>query len=269
MIIMIDILTLITYSLTWILIYQRLKLRLQERTISISHYSVKIAWFLALVLHAALLFTDFIKTGNLDLDFIHALQHVTWCLSLLLFITSFKRALETLGLFALPIAMLSLIIGLLPVHGKSEVISLSSALGIHIFTSFLAYGMILLATMQALLLAYQSRNLHQHHVGGIIRTLPPMQDMEHLLFSLIRFGVLLLTLSLLTGFFFMEGFFQQQVAHKVILSVIAWFVFTTLLVGHWVYGWRGKIAVRWVISGFILLMLAYFGSKFVLEYLIT
>lgn len=267
--IIIDILALITYLLTWILIYQRLKLRLQESTVSISHYSVKIAWLLALLLHAVLLFSELFKTGSLDLDFVHALQHVAWWLSLLLLIMTIKRSLETLGLFALPIAMISLLLGLLPVSGNSGVISLSSALGIHIFTSFLAYGMILLATMQALLLAFQSRNLHQHHAGGIVKTLPPMQDMEHLLFSLIRFGVLLLTLSLLTGFLFMDGFFHQQVAHKIVLSIVAWFVFSALLLGHWVYGWRGKIAVRWVISGFVLLMLAYFGSKFVIEYLVV
>jgi ABC-type uncharacterized transport system permease subunit len=50
-----------------------------------------------------------------------------------------------------------------------------------------------------------------------------------------------------------------------VLSLIAWAVFATLLWGHWKFGWRGRTAIRWTLGGFVFLMLAYFGSKMVLE----
>ena len=57
-------------------------------------------------------------------------------------------------------------------------------------------------------------------------------------------------------------------AHKTILSILSWFIFSALLIGRWKYGWRGKTAVRWTISGFAVLALAFFGSKFIQEFVI-
>ncbi|MCB1717000.1 MAG: cytochrome c biogenesis protein CcsA, partial [Candidatus Competibacteraceae bacterium] len=67
------------------------------------------------------------------------------------------------------------------------------------------------------------------------------------------------------GFLFFVDIFAQHLVHKTILSIIAWLLFGILLWGHRRYGWRGPIAVRWTLGGFIVLMLAYFGSKLVLE----
>jgi ABC-type uncharacterized transport system permease subunit len=53
--------------------------------------------------------------------------------------------------------------------------------------------------------------------------------------------------------------------HKTVLSILAWWVFAILLWGHWRYGWRGRTAIRWSLSGFVVLMLAYFGTKLVIE----
>ena len=89
--------------------------------------------------------------------------------------------------------------------------------------------------------------------------------MESLLFQMIATGFALLTLALVTGFLFLEDIFAQHLVHKTTLSIIAWFVFGILLWGRWRFGWRGQTALRWTIGGFIFLMLAYFGSKFVLE----
>jgi len=89
--------------------------------------------------------------------------------------------------------------------------------------------------------------------------------METLFFRLIALGVIALSISLLTGFIYLDNMFAQHLVHKTILSLIAWSVFVILLWGHYRFGWRGKIAIKWSMSGFTLLMLAYFGSKFVIE----
>ena len=93
--------------------------------------------------------------------------------------------------------------------------------------------------------------------------------MESLLFQMIATGFTLLTLALVTGVLFLEDIFAQHLVHKTVLSIIAWGVFAILLWGRWRFGWRGRVAIRWTIGGFIFLMLAYFGSKFVLELIIN
>lgn len=89
--------------------------------------------------------------------------------------------------------------------------------------------------------------------------------MESLLFQLITVGFILLSVTLISGFFFLEDLFAQHVAHKTLLSLIAWCVFGVLLWGRWRFGWRGQTAIRWTLSGFGFLVLAFFGSKLVLE----
>jgi ABC-type uncharacterized transport system permease subunit len=85
------------------------------------------------------------------------------------------------------------------------------------------------------------------------------------MFRLIGAGFVLLTLSLFTGFVFVTNLFTQHLIHKTVLSLIAWTIFGVLLIGRIRIGWRGRSAVRWTVSGFSVLTLAYFGSKFVLE----
>jgi ABC-type uncharacterized transport system permease subunit len=70
--------------------------------------------------------------------------------------------------------------------------------------------------------------------------------------------------------FFSEELFGKPLrfTHHIVLSIIAWAVFGMLLVGRRLYGWRGRTAVRWTLAGFTLLVLGYFGSKFVLEVLL-
>ena len=107
----------------------------------------------------------------------------------------------------------------------------------------------------------------QRHASGFIRALPPMQSMEHLMFQMIGFGFVLLTLTLVSGVFFSEALFGQPLkfTHHTVLAVLAWAVYAILLVGRWQLGWRGRIAVHWTLGGFVLLVLGYFGTKFVLE----
>ena len=111
----------------------------------------------------------------------------------------------------------------------------------------------------------QDHHLHQRHPGGFIRALPPLQTMESLLFEMIGAGFVLLTLALVSGFTFLEDMFAQRLAHKTILSITAWIVFGALLWGRLRFGWRGQKALIWTLSGFVVLMLAYFGSKVVIE----
>ena len=267
MITTLSILAIIAYLITWGLIVVRFRKQLhssEQKTTSL----LKIVWGVGLLFHATILYLPLLQNGSLSLGLISAISHVLWLISLLLFYTTFKCKIETLGLFIIPAVIVSLIASNF-VHTEEENIHLIGNLGVHIFTSLLAYSVLLFSAVQALLLAYQNRKLRKHKPSGLISTLPALQDMEALLFRLIKLGVILLTIALLSGFLYLGGVVERGTAHKILFSIGAWITFSSLLYGHYKYGWRGKIAVRWTLFGSAFLLLAYFGSKFVVEYLLN
>ena len=80
-------------------------------------------------------------------------------------------------------------------------------------------------------------------------------------------GFLLLTLTLASGVIYSETLFglAMKFNHKTLFAVISWLIFAALLIGRHLYGWRGRLALRWTLSGFAVLLLAYIGSRFILE----
>jgi ABC-type uncharacterized transport system permease subunit len=193
------------------------------------------------------------------------LSLVVWSVNLLILILAATRALNALVLLMAPLGALA---ELAAAHSWGGVVpreQLSAAIATHALLSIAAYSLLALATLQAIYLYYLNQQLHNHNPGGISRLLPPLQSMESLLFGLIAFGQLLLTGSLLTGFLFVDDLFAQHLVHKTALSILAWILYSILLWGHWKLGWRGNTAVRWTLAAFAALMLAYFGSKLVLE----
>ncbi len=138
----------------------------------------------------------------------------------------------------------------------------------HVITSLLAWSLFAIASVQAILLWIQDKHLHNRQPGGFIKALPPLQTMESLLFELIVAGMILLTISLASGFLYLHDMFAQHLVHKTILSTIAWILFAILIWGRYRYGWRGQIALRWTLIGVFVLGLAYFGSKAVVELII-
>jgi ABC-type uncharacterized transport system permease subunit len=142
------------------------------------------------------------------------------------------------------------------------------ALTAHILLSMGAAALLFAAAVTALLLVFLDRRLRTRRIADLPKVLPPLDALERVMFRLIGAGFVFLTLALLTGFIFVTNLFAQHLIQKTVLSLIAGVLFGTLLVGRIRYGWRGRSAVRWTLSGFAALALAYFGSKFVLETLL-
>lgn len=135
----------------------------------------------------------------------------------------------------------------------------------HILLSALAAGLLSVAAILVLLLAAQSARLRQRRPLGLLSALPPMETLEATVFKAVLGGFVLLSLSLLSGFLFIQDLFAQHLVHKTVLSLIAWCIFGVLLVGRYRFGWRGRQALRFLLAGYVTLALAYFGSRFVLE----
>ncbi|MFB1487356.1 MULTISPECIES: inner membrane protein YpjD [unclassified Thiocapsa] len=221
--------------------------------------------FVGLALHSWLLWDSIFSHAGLNLGFYNALALTTWTIITLLLVSSLTKPVENLGLLLLPAAALSLVLEATFVDVDFMRPSADWPLKIHVLLSMLAYSLLTLAAVQAILLAVQDSHLRSRHPGGYVRTLPPLQTMESLLFEMITAGFVLLTLALLSGFAFLENMLAQHLVHKTVLSVLAWMMFGGLLIGRFRNGWRGRIAIGWTLGGFVVLILAYFGSKAVLE----
>lgn len=221
----------------------------------------------AMLLHAVVLYHSMLVPGGLDIGFFHALSLVTWSIVVLLLVLAARTPVSSLGLGLFPLAAAALLLALLfgGASNAPTVPTTNHGLELHILVSICAYAVLGLATMQAVLVGLQQRLLHAHQPGGALRVLPPLSVMETLLFRMIAIGFGLLTLALASGFVFLDDMFAQHLVHKTVLSILAWVVFGALLIGHRLVGWRGPTAVRLTIGGIVLLVLAYFGSKFVLE----
>jgi ABC-type uncharacterized transport system permease subunit len=140
----------------------------------------------------------------------------------------------------------------------------------HLIIAMLAYSLFTFAAMHALLMAVAERNLHKKPSLIKLPDFPPLMTMETLLFRVIGGGFVLLTFTLVSGMMFSEELFHQPLKfnHKNLFTIISWLIFGGLLLGRYAYGWRGRTAIRWTLTGFVVLLLAYAGSKFVLEILL-
>jgi ABC-type uncharacterized transport system permease subunit len=188
-----------------------------------------------------------------------------WVINLLVLISSLRKPLHNLFVLLLPFTVITIAISLPQTSSITPRSHLETGVVVHIFLSILAYSAMTMAAVQALILAFQNYQLRHKHPTGWVRLLPPLQTMEALLFELLWAGQALLTLAIVSGIVYLDDIFAQHLAHKTAFSIIAWCVFTTLLWGHYRWGWRGNNAVRWTLFGFVPLAVAYFGSKMVLE----
>ena len=169
-----------------------------------------------------------------------------------------RWALAGLGAAAVLLALLF--------PGSPLPVSASPLLPLHWALGIASYGLFAAAVVHAWLMTRAERNIRQAtdaHAGV------PLLTLERLTFRFAFAGFMLLTATLVAGIFFSEQLYGAGHAmrwdHKTVFSILAWFVFAFLLLGRARFGWRGRKAVRVLYAGAMLLLLAYAGSRFVLE----
>ena len=219
----------------------------------------------AILLHTIALYALIFIPHGMDLGFFNTASLVGWLMAIVALVSLARPKFGNLGLALFPLAGVTIVMAELFPSDRLMVLETDWPLNAHIILSLIAYSLLAVAALQALLIAMQDYRLRQRAPGVWWSTLPPLQEMEQFLFQLIAAGFVLLTLALFTGLMFITDLHAQHLTHKVVLSIVAWVVFAVLLWGRWRFGWRGRTAIRWTLSGFIVLMLAYFGSKLVLE----
>ena len=228
-----------------------------------------------LALHSYLIYGSIFVASELHFGFSQALSVMLWLAVLIYWVESLIFNLEGMHALALPLAAVCSALPALFPGMATPPYTQSFEFRSHLLLAMLAYSLFTIAALHAALMSLLERRLHggtragsgEGLFAGPLASLPPLLTLEALLFRLLTLGFVLLTLTLATGFVFSEELFGKAVRfnHKTVFGVISWFIFGALLTGRYAYGWRGRKALRWTLAGFISLLLAYVGSKFVLE----
>lgn len=219
----------------------------------------------ALTLHAIIVWNTVFLDNRVHLGFFKVSALIFLVINAACITSLLRRPLQNLLVALFPLSAVSVLVSFFAPDTSAVGTAMDGGLLLHISSSILAYAVLTLAAIQSAVLALQDRQLKQHRTGGIVQILPPLQLMESMLFELLWIGVSLLTIAIFSGVIFIDDIFAQSLVHKTVLTIVAWGLFSTLLWGHYQLGWRSSTAVRFTLTGFILLMLAFFGSKLVLE----
>ncbi len=203
--------------------------------------------------------------GALNLALGNVASLVAWMSVALFLAASLGRQTLNLGLIVMPLGLLGLVVGWLAPGEAFLLANLPHGIGRHIAIAIPAYGVLSIAFAQALILWMQERQLRKPNPGSFFPALPALETMESNLFQLTLLGFVLLTVNLVTG---MLNTWQNYGAlllfnHHILLALLAWGGFGGLLLGRRIFGWRGRVAARWTIIAFAILVLAYFGTRFV------
>lgn len=217
----------------------------------------------ALLLHAWAHVRDWQTLQGPDLHFFAALSLVSLGMAALTSFAALSQRIQALGVVVYPLSAALLLLFHFYGHGRAE--ALDWRLMLHAWLALLAYATLAISALLAVMLWFQERALRQRQLHDWLRALPPLTQLETLLFRSLGAGFALLTLALVTGVLFVDDLLAQHLWHKTVLSAASWLVFAWLLYGRWRYGWRGPRAVRLTLIAMALLGLAFFGSKYVLE----
>lgn len=232
--------------------------------VKLKNPAVSCAW-VAVILHAFYIAFNVSENSGFNFSFFSMASLVSLIVALLLLLATLTKPVENLGIFLFPVTALMLVLELGFPEKQRSLVTHNWQMNTHILSSIIAFSLLNIAALQAILLVIQNQQLKSHPPKRYIQSMPPLESMESLLFQMIGAGLFFLSIGLASGFIFLEDIFAQHLAHKTIFSIMAWLIFSGLLIGRSRYGWRGRTAIKWTLIGFLFLLLAYFGSKLVME----
>ena len=223
----------------------------------------------AMVIHGVYVTFKIQTDSGIDLSFFNVGVLVSLTINTAFLIASIRQPVHNLFLIVFSIAIVTIVGSILVDRTATPRTNISPGLLAHILMSIIAYSILTLTACQAAILLIFDSRLRQHISLRFIRLLPPLETMEALLFQWLSTGLLLLTIAITSGFIFLYDQFSEHVTqHHTVLSLASWIVYMALLLGNYLFGWRGSTISRWVLVAFALLMIGYFGTKFVIEFVL-
>ena len=230
----------------------------------------RLAIAIALSFQGMGLYEGLFATGSLRFSFSLAISLMLWLAVLIYWLESFRSRMDGMQPMVLPLAALASILPVLFQQTHETTHANAWGFKTHFLTAMLAYSLFTLSALHALFMGFIEHKLHHKSLDTHRFRLPSILSMETLLFRMIGIAFSLLTLTLISGFLFSEKIFGKAFVldHKTVFALASWGIFAALLFGRHAYGWRGRIAQRWTLAGFLVLFLAYIGSRFVSEALL-
>jgi ABC-type uncharacterized transport system permease subunit len=218
----------------------------------------------ALLFHGSFLGEQLFADGGLRLSIAGAISLIGWQLGLIGLIGAINPSLRGMsaGLLALAAVASMTASGVPGVEANSQ---LAWQIQAHILISMFAYGLLTAGAIVAVYALVQDRRLRSGHFAAGNHLFAPLETTEKMLFGITSSGFIILLLSVVSGFAFVDNLFAQHLVHKTAFSLLALVLFGILVAGRQFAGWRGRRAVYWYLWGFAFLCLAYFGSRLVLE----
>ena len=218
-------------------------------------------------LHLLLTHQQAIGTGQLHLGLGNVASLIAAITCLIYACNSLYSSWSSLPAFSLPFGAF---FSILPIVDPATVQIPNSELfvfQIHLTLSVVAYSILLVALLHTVLLGFVEKKLHEHKLSVFIEHLPSLLSLEKLLITIIWCGFVALSLALFTGCLASSEIQNVvfPITHKTVFSLCSWITLGFLLSGHYIKGWRGKTTRKLYIASFTLLVLAYFGSRFVAE----
>lgn len=224
----------------------------------------------AVSIHALVIYLTLSPQDQWSMGMTNAFSLIACAVAAVFTVLAFLRPIENLGVAVMPSAAIAVLGAWLWPADSQALVTPSKQFALHLSLSVTAYAFLTLAVVQAILLSTQERRLRHREPGRVFKALPPIQTMETILFLLTGIGFVLLTLTLVSGAIYTRSLLGVTFTfnHHTVLTLLAWIIFGTLLVGRFFFGWRGRHAVHWTIGGFVVLVLAYFGTKYVVEFIL-
>lgn len=229
----------------------------------------------AIVLHGIALQQAILLPGKLHLSWALAMSAAIWLGLIVFWLESFLMRIDGLLLILLPAAILVSVLAAIFPTGQLVAHADNDWLRIHLLIALMAYGLITVAALHAVLMTALDRQLHRPvqqeesrtFLNRALDSMPPLLVQEQLLFRLIWIGFGVLTLTIVTGAVVSLRLEDKLLPfdHKTIFTLLSWLTFGGLLAGRHARGWRGRLALRWTLAGFAFLLLSYTGSRFVLD----
>ena len=212
--------------------------------------------FLSLVFFSAYTYS-LIDSFYQKFNFVTSLVITFLIVNYLFFTFMFSKPIKHLGLILLPLTLITIPFSMI-YYDNASAGHIDNDLKIHV--RYMAWEL-----MVSILLRYQENKLKDVQNSPFLTILPPIEKMEKVMFELIIFGFILLTLSLISGAPFVIMGKYIGLTEKILFSVIAWITYSYLIFSRFSKGYRGKKATNLTLGGMAFLFISYLGTKLFFE----
>lgn len=217
---------------------------------------------ISFIMHAAMIALRYPELGRPPFVGIETLSFLAWTIAGIYLLVEWRYKIYVLGSIVSPIAFILLLLTIIIHEGELQVPPYLKSVWfpLHVGFAFLGNAIFALAFTAGVMYLVQERQVKGHHLGEIYKRLPSLDVLDEINSMCLFAGFPLMTIGIVTGFAWSKSVWGTfwNLNPRAISSLIAWFLYATLLTGRLTVGWRGRKAADLAITGFVILIITYF-----------